>query len=177
MSTDMNTIEQLKDLENRAKALDNPEKIDKNVDKYVGIVHEFGKSSFLECDCIGLCKLFYRTHGWRQTFSDKKPITKDWQNKEGVMRLFRYFKKNFKQTPYADDLDFGDVVLFKINGDFHFGIYVDAGKVLAMEVPVVYGKSQCTLYHRRLWIKGFCYGYKRDPNAILRSSLIKRAMR
>lgn len=50
-----------------------------DINKYVGIPHYFNQDSFDGCDCIGLCRLFYKEHGWKQDFKDGKPITKDWQ--------------------------------------------------------------------------------------------------
>ena len=45
-----------------------------DVNKYIGIPHYFNTSSFRKCDCLGLIKLFYREHGWPQTFDDGLPI-------------------------------------------------------------------------------------------------------
>lgn len=133
-----------------------------DVGQYIGIPHYFNQSTFEGCDCLGLCRLFYSQHKWEQTFDDGKPITKDWQKKDGAIRLFRYFKKHFKETTDINELTFGDIVVFKVNGDYHFGIFLEYGKVLAMEVPVVYGKSTSSIFHKRFWLAGFVYGFKRE---------------
>ena len=132
-----------------------------NIDKFIGIPHYFNQDSFEGCDCLGLCRLFYKEHGWKQTFCDGKEITKKWQEKNGNIRLFRYFKKNFKETDDITSLDYGDIVLFKVSGDYHFGIYLQYGKVLAMEVPVVYGKTTSSIFHKKLWELGFVTAFKR----------------
>ena len=132
-----------------------------DINKYVGIPHYFNQDSFDGCDCIGLCRLFYKEHGWKQDFKDGKPITKDWQKTDGAIRLFRYFKQNFKETKNLNELSFGDIRLFDVAGDYHFGISLEYGKVLGLEVPVRYGKSISTVYHKKLWINGFVSGFKR----------------
>lgn len=133
-----------------------------DINKFIGIPHYFGQDTFQGCDCLGLCRLFYKEHNWKQTFDDGKPITKDWQKHNGLMRLLKYFRKNFTPTTNIDDLHFGDIVLFKIAGDYHFGIYLEYGKVLGMEVPVKYGESISSIFHKRFWIKGFVYGFQRE---------------
>lgn len=132
-----------------------------DISKYIGIPHYFNQDTFNGCDCLGLCRLFYKEHGWKETFSDGKPITKDWQKKDGAIRLFRYFKKHFNETKDVNDLTFGDVVLFNICGDYHFGIYLEYGKVLGMEVPVRKGRSISSIFHKKIWIAGFVSGFKR----------------
>lgn len=45
-----------------------------DINKFVGIPHYFGESSFDKCDCLGLCRLFYREHGYKEHIEDGKPI-------------------------------------------------------------------------------------------------------
>lgn len=132
-----------------------------DINKFVGIPHYFGQDTFEGCDCLGLCRLFYKEHNWKQNFKDGKPITKDWQEHNGLMRLLKYFRKNFIQTTDINSLNFGDIILFKVNGDYHFGIYLEYGKVLGMEVPVKYGESTSAIFHKKFWIRGFVYGFQR----------------
>lgn len=134
-----------------------------DINKYVGIPHYFGESSFDGCDCIGLVRLFYREHGWPQTFTDGKPeeVTKEnFAEPRMWRRLYEYLLKNFQRVDY-DDLRFGDVVVMKFDKDEHLGIYLEYGKVLGMEVPTVYGKSESTIYTRAWWTPSFKYGFRR----------------
>lgn len=131
-----------------------------NIDKYIGIIHEFNGDTFDGCDCIGLCRLFYKEHGWAQTFTDGKPVTHDWES-DDPLRLARYLQENFRITRNADELQFGDVMLFDVNGDAHLGICLEYGDILAMQVPVVEGKSTSTIYHRYFWKQGFKAGFIR----------------
>ena len=131
--------------------------------KFIGIKHYFGESSFDGCDCIGLCRLFYKEHGWPQTFTDDEPepVTKEnYAEPRMWARLYRYLLKNFTRVDY-DDLDYGDVVVMNFDGDEHLGIYLEYGKVLGMQVPTVYGVSQSTIYPREWWTPAFKYGFRR----------------
>ena len=133
-----------------------------SLNRYVGIPHYFGESSFQKCDCIGLCRLFYREHGWKDTFWDNgKDITKgNFSSMSTWNRLYRYCLKNMIQISY-DKLSFGDFVIFKIDGDLHTGIYVGYGNLLSMQIPTVYGESESTIYHRKWWTRFFKYAFRR----------------
>lgn len=128
-----------------------------DIDKFVGIPHQFGGDSYESCDCLGLCRLFYREHGIGLDFTDGKPVTENWK-KDGHLRLKRYFKKYFKEVD-KDSLQYGDIVLFDVVGDIHFGVYVGYGKVLAMFVPVKYGETKSTIYKKKMWENSFRKGY------------------
>lgn len=132
-----------------------------NIDKYIGIVHRFNGDTFDGCDCIGLCRLFYREHGWSPKFDDGKPVTHDWEKKDSL-RLVRYLQKNFTMTRDVGELQFGDILLFDIAGDSHLGIYLQYGDILAMQVPVDEGKTTSTIYHRHYWKPGFKAGFRRE---------------
>lgn len=134
-----------------------------DISRYVGIKHYFGESSFEKCDCIGLVRLFYREHDWPQTFTDDNPEAVTEENfAEPRMwaRLYRYMLKEFRRVDY-DNLSFGDVIVMKFENDEHLGIYVGYGKVLGMQVPTVYGKSESTIYPREWWTPAFRYGFRR----------------
>lgn len=132
-----------------------------NVNKYIGIPHYFGESSFYKCDCIGLCRLFYREHGWKDTFDDDKPVTEEHFSDVGVWRrLYKYCLTHMDKVEY-DELDFGDFVIFQIDGDLHTGIYLSYGDLLSMQVPTVYGKSTSTIYHREWWTPFYKHSFRR----------------
>lgn len=131
-----------------------------DVSKYVGIVHQFNGDTFENCDCIGLCRLFYKEHGWEQDFTDGKPVEPDWQKKDPY-RLARYLNSHFTKTRNIEDLKFGDVILFNVYDDFHLGLYLGYGKMLTMQVPVQYGVTMSTIYRRNMWERFFVRGYLR----------------
>ncbi len=132
----------------------------KNINNYIGIPHRFNGDAYDGCDCIGLARLFYLQHGWSQDFTDGQEVTEDWQEKDKG-RLFRYLKHDFTETKDTNTLVYGDVVLFVINGDYHMGIYLEYGRVLAMQAPVVEGLTTSTIYHESFWKPFFVRGYKR----------------
>lgn len=131
-----------------------------NINKYIGIKHKFNGDTFDGADCIGLCRLFYREHGWPETFTDGRIIEHDWESKE-PLRLLLYLRKYFDENKDISRLRFGDIVLFNIGGDSHLGIYLEYGKVLAMQAPVQEGKTISTLYPRSLWQHSFKAGFRR----------------
>lgn len=130
------------------------------LDKYVGIKHKFNGDTFGGADCIGLCRLFYKNHGWQETFTDGKPITKDWQQKEPY-RLIRYLQSNFDMVKSASELEYGDIALFNYDGDYHLGIYIGHGQMLGMQVPCKEGFTISTIYKKLYWTHLFVRGYKR----------------
>ena len=133
-----------------------------NIDKYIGIPYKFnGRTRESGCDCLGLCYLFYKEHGWI-TLDDGKPITKDWREKD-PHRLARWFGKHFKVTRDPEQLEFGDILLFDVFGDTHLAIYLEYGRVLALQLPTR-DWSKSTIYHKDSWLHGFKAGFKRCPN-------------
>lgn len=144
-----------------------------DIGRYVGVRHVFNGDGPGGADCIGLCRLFYKEHGWRQDFTDGKPVTRDWQTKDPG-RLFRYLKRNFEETDDSAALDFGDVVLFKINGDYHLGLYLRYGKVLAMEVPYAEGKTRSTIYSAPHWRPFFVRGFRRRSDGRTEIAAVRR---
>lgn len=135
-------------------------------DKYIGIKHITNGDSFDGCDCLGLIRLFYREHGWSEDFWDNgEPVTVETiHDKDNWTRLFRYLNKNMKRVINPENLEYGDVVVFDVDGDLHLGIYIQDGLVLAMSVPVAEGKTKSVLYHRRMWSHAYKRGYRRCSN-------------
>lgn len=134
-----------------------------DIGKFIGITHGYGGADFDKCDCFGLVQLFYKEHGWPQTFDDGQPYPKEdeYAKPKYWRRLYEYLLQNFTQVDYKA-LSFGDVVVFEINGCIHLGIYLEYGKLLAMEVPTVEGESTSTIYHRNMWTQCFKYGFRRN---------------
>ncbi len=134
-----------------------------DTDKFIGIPHVFNGHDFDGCDCIGLCRLFYKEQGWPQRFWDnKEAITEENKSdKENWLRLYKYLGRHFKRVRKPEEMEDGGVVVFNINGDLHLGIYAGRGNILAMEVPVIYGKTRSTLYHSDMWQRAFVRGYNR----------------
>ena len=131
-----------------------------NIEKFIGIRHKFNGRSFDGADCIGLCHLFYTEHNYSQVWNDGKPITENWHNEK--LRLLRFLRKNFTPTDNINDLQYGDIVLFDIDGDVHLGIYLRYGKILAMQVPVCEGVSESTIYSKLFWQPYFYKGFLRE---------------
>lgn len=134
-----------------------------DVNKYIGIPHYFNTSSFEKCDCLGLIKLFYREHGWPQTFDDGLPIESE-EDPSGWHRLIRYLNDNFNKVTDIASLQYGDVVIFSINECVHLGIYLEYGRMLAMQVPVCYGQTTSTIYRRQWWQGYFKAAYRRKED-------------
>jgi len=125
-----------------------------NINKYVGIPHRFMQSSFDGCDCLGLIKLFYREHGNPLEFDDGGfEITRDnYATLPVWRRLFRYLHKTCDKIENDGDIQFGDIIVFRINDCEHLAIAIDSyGRVLAMQVPEEEGKTTSMIYHRSLW--------------------------
>lgn len=134
-----------------------------NTDKFIGIPHVFNGDTYEACDCIGLARLFYAEHNWTQDFKDGQEITKDWQSKDRG-RLFRYLKRNFVETRDAHSLTYGDIAVYNIDGDYHIGIYLEYGKVLAMQVPCKEHYTTSTIYREQYWKPYFVRGYRRESH-------------
>ncbi len=103
---------------------------EQNLDKFVGIPYKFLGTDYDGADCIGLCQLFFYEHGIMLEWRDGRPIEKDWYVKEPY-RMARWFIKYFDKLKY-EELQYGDVVLFEINGEGHTGICVGNYKVLTV---------------------------------------------
>ena len=131
----------------------------KNINHLIGLRHKFNGRDRNGVDCIGLCQLFYREHGYRQSWGDGKPIPSDWQKYK--YRLLLYLSKHFTPTDDPEALTYGDVLLFDVDGDYHLGIFLEYGKILAMQVPCLEGVSQSTVYPKMFWLPAFVKGYRR----------------
>lgn len=133
-----------------------------NLNKYIGKIHKYqGTGKY--CDCLNLVTMFYHDHHYKETFDDHKPRPKTYEEyiTKQPTRMIRYLIKNFDVTTNVDDLEYGDVILVLVGGDPHLGVYVGEGKALAMEIPVVEGKSKSTIYKGRYWKPFFRAGFKR----------------
>lgn len=102
-----------------------------NLTRFIGIPYKFLGTDFKGADCIGLCQLFFYEHGIKLEWRDGKDIPKDWYVKEPY-RLARWLLKHFTRINNVDDMEYGDVVLFTINGEGHTGIYIGNHKVLTI---------------------------------------------
>lgn len=102
-----------------------------DLSKFVGLPYKFLGVNFTGVDCIGLCQLFFNEHGYPIEIRDGRPITKDWYLTEPY-RLARWLVKNFDKIENIEDLKYGDIVLFEINGESHTGIYIGNGKALTI---------------------------------------------
>lgn len=133
-----------------------------DISKFIGIDYNLNHSSFKECDCVGLCRLFYKEHGWKDTFWDGgEAITEDNYSKLPTWRrLYKYCLTHMDKVEY-ENLSFGDFVIFKIDGDLHTGIYLEYGKLLSMQIPTIHGESISTIYHRNWWTPFYKYSFRR----------------
>lgn len=102
-----------------------------NLEKFIGIPYKFLGTDFTGVDCIGLCQLFYFEHNLPIIFRDGREIKKDWYLTEPY-RLARWLITNFDKIENQNYLEYGDVVLFEINGEGHTGIYIGDAKVLTI---------------------------------------------
>lgn len=102
-----------------------------NIEKFVGLPFKFLGTDKTGVDCIGLCQYFLCSHGIEIEFRDGRPIEKDWFLTEPY-RLIKWLFHNFDKVDNMYDLQYGDIVLFEINGESHTGIYIDNGKVLTI---------------------------------------------
>lgn len=98
--------------------------------KYVGIPFAFNESSFEAADCAGLASLFYREHGWTSQANYPKPKHKDWYITDQLY-MQRWLVKNFDMSRDIEDIEFGDLLYFMINGEGHIGVALEYGKFLA----------------------------------------------
>ncbi len=131
--------------------------------KYIGIPYGFNESSFEAADCAGLVSLFYREHGWPDDYP--KPKTKDWYMKEPLY-MQKYLMKNFSMTRDIDELTYGDILYYQINGEGHIGVYLNYGKFLSTYPKVSEFNGGCSFIDRcRFWFNmggvKFIAGFRR----------------
>lgn len=125
-----------------------------DISKYVGIPHRFNKAGFDGCDCLGLVRLFYKEHGYSPSFYDEFEVTKENYNSQSAWtHLYKYLEKHFDKETDPSKLKVGDIVIFSVLGDIHFGIIADEnGRLLAGQIPAEEGKSQSTIYRKSWWL-------------------------
>lgn len=137
-----------------------------NINKYIGIPYEFAGSSFNGLDCVGLLRLFFKEHHWKPDIYDGV-FQKDWY-KTTPLRMIKFFCRNFSKIRNVDDLMFGDIVYFHINGEGHCAIYLEYGKILTTfpdkckQWDGTYLPSRTMIVHRNIWEQGFKGGFRRD---------------
>lgn len=133
-----------------------------DIKNLVGIPWKFnGRSTETGVDCIGILTVFYRDHQWQPTFDDGKPIDHDWFTKEKY-RMLRYFVKHFDKTLEISSLEYGDIILFEMNGEHHIGIYLEYGKFLSTFPPKSELINSYSFIDRlRYWQSFFICGFKR----------------
>lgn len=102
-----------------------------DLSKFVGLPYKFLGTDYDGVDCIGLCQLFYKEHGINFEWRDGRPIQKDWFLTEPY-RLARFMNKYFNRVKDVDSMEYGDIVLYEINGEGHTGVYVGEHKVLTI---------------------------------------------
>ena len=105
-----------------------------NLDKYIGIKFKiFPKYSDTEKynNCIGLVKMFYNDHNYKQTFDDGEPWYTFNIKNNPIKRIYSYFRNNFKKVKSIDELEFGDIVFLYVG--LNLGIYLGDNKILTFE--------------------------------------------
>lgn len=131
-----------------------------NINKFIGIPYKFNGDTADGCDCLGLVRYFYREHGWID-IDDGLPIDENWM-KNATSRIRRFFPKHFDIAWKPEDMKYGAVVIFKINSELHFGIYLGYGKMLSTQLTTEsYDTSRSTIYHRQWWTPWFQVAFNR----------------
>lgn len=131
-----------------------------DINKFVGIPWKLNGDTFENSDCVGLCRLFYKEHGWSNDFRDSEPKeVSEFRSVHVWRRLLTYCAKTMNRVDY-DNLEYGDFVIFKIAGDIHTGVYLGYGNLLCMQIPTVDG-STSTIYHREWWKPYFKYAFRK----------------
>lgn len=130
----------------------------RDVNKFIGIPYKHNADGMDGSNCIGLCRLFYKEHGWVQDFDDGKPVDDEKGVKEWH-RLVKYMRQHFTQIK-ENELQYGDIIIFDVAGDLHTGIYLFNGLLLAMQVPCD-ETSRSTIYRRFWWYPCFKRAYRR----------------
>ena len=137
----------------------------KDISKFIGIPWEFNRSDYSGADCSGLALLFYREHKWKPD-NYVKPKEKNWYVKNPY-KMERFLLKNFRKLKDISELQYGDLILCKINGESHMLIYIEYGKVLSTfpnTTPQWNGvtlPNQSMLIHRDIWENGYIAGFRR----------------
>ena len=131
-----------------------------NINKFIGIPYKFNGDTADGCDCLGLVRYFYREHGWLDV-DDGLPIDEHWMD-SATSRIRRFFPKHFDIAWKPEDMKYGAVVIFKINSELHFGIYLGYGKMLSTQLTTEsYDTSRSTIYHRQWWTPWFQVAFNR----------------
>lgn len=131
-----------------------------DLDKYIGIKHEYGESTWDSCDCAGLCTLFYKEI-FGYVIDDHKPIGTAESSKHNPLRMSRWLLKNMVRINDFKELQYGDIVLTKVMQEHHVGIYLEYNKILTQEIPVIYGSTKSTIYRGQQWLPFFVCGFRR----------------
>lgn len=142
-----------------------------DIHKYIGIPFKFARYDFNGCDCIGLIRLWFQDHQWKPEIYDGKPFSRTWYKREPY-RMIRWFMRHFNLIRNINDLKFGDIVYFHINGEGHCGIYLNYGKLLTTfphcqqwdnsNLP-----DQSMIIHRFVWGKIFRAGFRRKDTDLI----------
>lgn len=98
-----------------------------NLKKFINIPYVFNGDTFDGADCAGLVKLFYEQNGWQLPHFNKPEY--QWYLKR-PMSMERYLLKHFDKSRDINELTYGDIVYFSINGEGHVGIILNYGKLL-----------------------------------------------
>ena len=130
------------------------------IDKFIGIIHEYGKDTYDSNDCAGLCKLFHR-EVFGYVIDDYKPIGTVETSKLNPLRMLRWLLKNMDKVTDISQLTYGDIVLTKVFDEHHVAIFLKYNKVLTQEIPVIYGTTKSTIYRGQQWMPFFVMGFRR----------------
>ena len=106
-----------------------------NWNSYIGIKWLFNGRDRNGCDCVGICKLLYLEQGWKPDWEDGKEIEKGWYE-TSPYRLIRFLEKNFDKAKSIEELNPGDIIYARINGEGHVFINVGYGKILQSFPPI-----------------------------------------
>ena len=137
-----------------------------NANGYIGIPFKFAGWSHEGADCVGLCRLFYSEHNWKPELYGGT-FTKDWWKKR-PFRLVMWLRRHMTPIQNQEDLEYGDIMYFHINGEGHVGIYMGYGKMLTTYPPECKQWDRSELPHesmlvpRRIWEQGFKCGFRRE---------------
>lgn len=131
-----------------------------DLNKFIGIVHEYGRSDKDACDCAGLCTLFYKEI-FGYVIDDGLPIGTVETSKKKPLRMLRYLLANFEKVEDVNDLTFGDIVLTKVMNEHHVAVYLRYNKILTQEIPVIYGVTKSCVYRGIQWLPYFVMGFRR----------------
>lgn len=145
--------------------------MEEDLTKYEGITYKFyvpptetfaagAANTTNYCNCLTLARMFYKDHGYQETWDDGKPLPQS-AAEPYKNRLILYLSLNFVKENDPEKLEYGDVALIKTGLDNNIGIYVGNGNMLTIERPTIEGKSKSVIYRERLWKPYFRKGFKR----------------